>query len=95
LLKTNQELLKDRLITPYYEFPRIFLNGYQYKENKTIMTISDCWNLCEINILIKCDAISYNHYENACFFFDDEFYQKSSLGEDNRFTTLMRKSKFF
>ena len=70
------------------------LNGFQNDDGLTQTgTISDCWNLCETNSIIKCAAISYNRYESHCYLYDTEFFEKDNLGENSEFTTLMRKSK--
>ena len=83
---------KDQLLTPpYYEYPGIFLNGFQ--DNATILSMNGCWNLCETNEFTKCAAISYNHSNNICYLYNSEFFDKNYFVKDDRFTTLMRKSK--
>ena len=87
---------QDQVQIPYYEFPNVLLNGFQNLENIMMKTetISECWNLCETNSLIKCAAISYNRYESDCYLYNSEFFQKDKFDKNNReFTTLMRKSK--
>ena len=83
----------DQLLKPYYEFPSILLNGFQNNDNTITVTISECWNLCETNSIIKCTAISYNLYNSICYLYSSEFFERKNFGEEIGFTTLMRKSE--
>ena len=53
-------------------------------------TIKDCWNLCETNSIIKCDAISFQSYKNIFYVFTTEFFKEKKLSKKPGFTTLIR-----
>ena len=56
--------------------------------------INDCWNLCETNSIMKCAAISYNHSDNTCYLYNNEFFKEENFSEETGFTTFMKKSTF-